>query len=135
MFGATFLGRWVRFNLVGVLGAGVQLLVLTLATTSGWHYLPATLVAVEAAVIHNFCWHERWTWSIQRGSGSHWRRWLEFQGTVGLLSLLSNLFLMRLLVGTLQLPVLVANGLAVVTLACVNFLISDRLVFVQGSGR
>ena len=59
----------------------------------------------------------------------------EFQCTVGLLSLLSNLFLMRLLVGTLQLPVLVANGLAVVTLACVNFLISDRLVFVHGSGR
>ena len=52
--------RWLKFNFVGGIGIGVQLVVLT-ALKSGLHfnYLLATVLAVEAAVIHNFIWHER----------------------------------------------------------------------------
>ena len=45
--------RWLKFNFVGLLGIGVQLLALALLTS--WlhvNYLLATALAVEAAVVH-----------------------------------------------------------------------------------
>src|SRR2546430_14050761 len=55
--------RWLKFNFVGLVGIGVQLLALALLK-SGLHlnYLLATALAVETAVVHNFLWHERFTW-------------------------------------------------------------------------
>jgi putative flippase GtrA len=55
--------RWLKFNFVGGVGIGVQFGALFLLK-SVWHihYLVATVVAVEAAVMHNFVWHERFTW-------------------------------------------------------------------------
>src|SRR5207247_9211302 len=55
--------RWLKFNFVGLIGIGVQLLALVLLK-SGLHlnYLLATALAVETAVVHNFLWHERFTW-------------------------------------------------------------------------
>ena len=56
--------RWWRFNAVGVLGFVVQLGVLGLcAHALHWDYLLATALAVEAALLHNFFWHERYTWA------------------------------------------------------------------------
>ena len=54
----------MKFNLVGALGIAVQLTVL-LGLKSGLHlnYLLATALAVETAVVHNFLWHERYTWA------------------------------------------------------------------------
>ena len=56
--------RWMKFNVVGGIGIGVQLAVL-LCLKSGFHlgYLWATGLGVEAAVVHNFLWHERFTWA------------------------------------------------------------------------
>ncbi len=56
--------RWIKFNAVGGIGIGVQL--AALAILRSWlrlDYLPATGLAVEIAVIHNFLWHERFTWA------------------------------------------------------------------------
>ncbi len=55
--------RWLRFNAVGLAGIVVQL--AALAALKQWTDLPvlaATAIAVEIAVLHNFYWHERWTW-------------------------------------------------------------------------
>src|SRR5215467_4854164 len=95
--------RWLKFNAVGVIGAGVQLAVLTLLLQTGVHYLIATVLAVESAVLHNYVWHVRWTW-IGR-TGSLWR----FHLANGLVSVLSNLFWMRLFTGTLGVPALYSN--------------------------
>ena len=61
--------RFWRFNAVGVLGFAVQLAVLALLVHGGVHYLAATAIAVEAAILHNFLWHERWTWADRPGRG------------------------------------------------------------------
>jgi len=56
--------RWMKFNAVGGIGIGVQL--AALAVFRSWlklDYLVATALAVEIAVIHNFGWHERFTWA------------------------------------------------------------------------
>ena len=57
------LGRWTAFNLVGFGGLAVQLFtVAVLVRLLHVHYLLATAIAVELAVLHNFAWHHRWTW-------------------------------------------------------------------------
>src|SRR5438477_12967275 len=56
--------RWLKFNAVGLLGVGLQLAVLAvLVGRLGMDYLPATALAVESALLHNFLWHERFTWA------------------------------------------------------------------------
>src|SRR4030095_8220151 len=55
--------RFVRFNLVGALGIGVQLTGLWVLVEVGRApYLVATAAAVSAAIVHNFLWHVWWTW-------------------------------------------------------------------------
>jgi putative flippase GtrA len=115
--------RWLRFNAVGLLGVGVQLAALALLLRLGLNYLPATALAVEAALLHNYFWHTRWTW---RGrTGSLWR----FHLANGLLSLCSNLILMRILAGGLHIPPLPANLLAIASTSLINFWLGERWVF------
>lgn len=130
-YSSSLVVRWLRFNAVGALGVGVQLLVLTLlARGAGVHYLVATAVAVETAVLHNFLWHERYTWRDRTLAPTGvLQRLLRFHLTNGLLSLAGNVLLMRLLAEVLHLPLLVANILCIVTCSLANFLMSHALVF------
>jgi putative flippase GtrA len=55
--------RWCKFNFVGGIGIGVQFAALfLLKSVLHFNYLAATAIAVEAAVVHNFVWHEQFTW-------------------------------------------------------------------------
>ena len=131
-------GRVAKFHAVGLVGAGVQLVALAFfKSVAGLNYLPATALAVEVAVLHNFCWHERWTW-VERtrrapGLGLLLARLLRFNLTTGLVSIASNLILMRVFVGTFHLHYLPANVLTIATTSLANFLLSELFVFrVQG---
>jgi GtrA-like protein len=56
--------RWLKFNMVGGMGIAVHLLMLVVLKSGlHLHYLAATALAVETAVVHNFLWHERFTWA------------------------------------------------------------------------
>ena len=53
----------IRFAIVGAVGCVIQVAALWVLTALGqWQWLPATIAAVELAVVHNFFWHDRWTW-------------------------------------------------------------------------
>ena len=126
------LARWVTFNSVGIVGIGVQLGVLIALTE--WldlHYLLSTGIAVEAAIVHNFIWHEYWTWgdrSRPAGQGS-WRRFARFNLFNGLVSVASQLLFTSLYAKTLGIHYAAANLLAIATCSLVNFVVNDRLVF------
>src|ERR1700756_1976669 len=101
--------RWMKFNAVGAGGILVQLGVLAVLKSGlQLDYLFATALAVEAAVLHNFLWHERFTWAdracLTRRQAL--ARLLQFNCTTGAISILGNLLLMRMLVGQAHLPVL-----------------------------
>jgi putative flippase GtrA len=56
--------RWCKFNVVGGMGILVQFAALFfLRSVMHFNYLFATAIAVEAAVVHNFVWHEQFTWA------------------------------------------------------------------------
>lgn len=119
--------RWGRFNAVGGLGIVVQLATLAaLKSGLGLDYLPATALAVEAAILHNFWWHQRWTWA-DRPAASTAARLVRFNLTTGAASILSNLILMRLLTGYLH--YLAANLVAIAVTSIANYLLADRWVF------
>lgn len=117
----------LRYNTVALAGVLVQLAVLhTLQRQLHWHYLAATAFAVEAAVLHNYWWHWKWTWGARQASPSSF---LRYQCTTGLLSIVGNLFGMRLLAGALHLPALPANLATIAGLFVFNFVLADRYVF------
>jgi putative flippase GtrA len=130
------LRRWLKFNAVGALGIAVQLAVL-LALKAGFHlsYLPATALAVEAAVVHNFLWHERYTWADRVRPS--WRkslpRLLRFNLTTGTVSIVGNLALMKLMVDLAHLNYLLANAIAIALCSLANFLVSEEWVFEKAA--
>lgn len=124
--------RWLKFNAVGAIGILVQLSALwLLKSICQVNYLWATGLAVETAVLHNFVWHERWTWKGRGGTGRKQVliRLLGFHLTNGLVSIITNLVLMRILVGRFHVQYLLANLGAVAAGSLVNFFLSDLLVF------
>lgn len=127
--GGLTVWRWMKFNIVGWIGIGVQLAVLT-ALKSGLHlnYLWATALAVQAAVIHNYLWHQRFTWA-DRPAGSEMARFVRFNLTTGAFSIAGNLALMKLLVDAAHVQYLLANIITVATCSLLNFVVSDRVVF------
>ena len=126
--------RWMKFNSVGALGIALQLAVL-FVLKSGFHlsYLPATALAVETAVVHNFLWHERYTWAdrVQPSWRKSLPRLLRFNLTTGGVSIAGNLALMKLLVGLGDLNYLAANGIAIALCSLSNFLLSEVWVFAK----
>lgn len=129
---SPLLSRWLRFNFVGLVGIGVQLAALTLLKeVLHLGYLAATAVAVETAVLHNFVWHEKFTWKDRAGGGMRavLLRLLRFHLGNGLVSILGNLALMRVLVGWLHVHYLVANLITIAICSLLNFLVSERFVF------
>jgi putative flippase GtrA len=124
------MARFLKFNGVGIAGFALQLGLLALLLRLGADYMPATAAAVELTVLHNFFWHERWTWRDRpAGAAGPWRRLGRFHLANGLVSLAGNVLLMRLFVGLLGWPPIPANLLAVLLCALVNYTASDRFVF------
>lgn len=123
--------RWTAFNIVGLSGVAVQLATLTALVSFGCHYLIATAIAVEAAVLNNFFWHERWTWTdrAEGGLSETLDRLLRFNLSVGVISIVQNLFFMNVLVRWLGIPYLPANLMGIASCSLLNFFLSDRLVF------
>jgi putative flippase GtrA len=131
---STIGGRWLRFNLGGAIGIGVQLMVLGLLRT-GLHLnlMLATALAVEAAVVHNFLWHERFTWVDRLGISQResLARFLKFNMSTGWFSIVGNLVLMKALAEMAHMNYVADNLITIATCSVVNFVVSDRVVFSE----
>jgi len=129
--------HFLKFTLVGGMGIAVQLGALALLTAMKVNYLAATGLAVEAAVVHNFLWHQRFTWADRAmRQGKAWQsealqRLFRFQLSNGGISLLGNLLLMRGLVGFARVSLWLASLASIAICFCGNFLASDQWVFFE----
>ncbi len=121
--------RWLRFNLVGIMGFAVQTMTLWLLVR--WAGIPAAAavtIGVLAAVSHNFLWHECFTWP-GRPRARRFERWLSFHLSTGVISVLTNVAVTALVMSMTGLPIVPANAIAVVAASAANFWINDRLIF------
>ena len=121
------------FVAIGAIGFVLQMSVLAwLANNWHWPYLAATALAVESAVLHNFAWHERWTWRDRSHAatfGVTLQRLAKFQVGTGLASILGNLIVTGIVVELLHVTPVVANAVAVGVTSIANFIVADRWVF------
>src|SRR5580698_11478801 len=110
----------------------VQLAML-LGLKSGFHlnYLLSTALAVETVVVHNFLWHERYTWAdrVHPSWQKSLARLLRFNLAAGGVSIAGNLALMKVMVGLGHMNYLIANGVAIALCSLANFLVSEEWVF------
>ena len=131
----TPLTRFLRFNLVGLLGIVTQLAILALLNRAiPTRYLLTSTLAVELTLLHNFAWHLRYTWpqsKVTRRSASI--ALLRFHLSNGLTSLLGNLALMRAFVRSFHAPILLANALAIACCGLANFFLAHHWVFSQST--
>jgi putative flippase GtrA len=122
--------RWGKFNLVGAMGAAVQLTALALLNRwTGGHYLLASAAAIEITLLHNFIWHQHYTWRDRRDRTAWLRQFVRFHLSIGLVSMLGNLVLMRLLVDRAHLPLLLSNVIAIVCCSLANFRLGNNWAF------
>ena len=126
--------RLKLFLTVGAIGFLVQIAALIFLTTAlHWRYEPATAVAVELAILHNFWWHERWTWRDRSTRAATLKRWYRFQISAGCISMVGNLVGTACLVEYFHLVPAAANVAAVAFTSLGNFLVADRWVFLRTS--
>ena len=125
--------RLLRFSVAGLGGFAVQIAMLAALThLLGLHYLAATIIAVEAAILVNFAWHERWTWRrwcASRGAAACVGRLLRFNALTAVTSIAGSVVVTTFLVETASMVPIVANSISVIVLGAVNFVGSDRFVF------
>jgi len=122
--------RFVRFNGVGAIGFGVQLATLAALLRAGVPYLLATAVAVEASIVNNFVWHERWTWRDRPATGgARLARLRRFHLLNGVVSLGGNLLIVAMLLDRAGWTPLAANVVAVASCGVLNYFGADRVVF------
>lgn len=124
--------RFGKFNLVGLLGAILQLLLFYLMNQVG--HLPAptaTVIAVEMAILHNYVWHERFTWRDREPINFRQRtlRLCRFHAGNGLVSLAGNAALIYAFVEWLRVPAVISAAAAIALCAPANFLLADRWVY------
>ncbi len=133
--GARGLRRWLVFNAVGAMGVAVQIAALVVLTeAAGLDYRLATVLAVETAILHNFVWHERWTWR-DRASGrpGPWTRLARFNLVTGALSIAVNVVFTGLYATAFGVHYVIANLLAIGTGSLLTFIANDRFVFRAGT--
>lgn len=112
----------------------MQLGALTLLTRLvGLHYLMATALAVATTVVHNFAWHERFTFYDRvrhsRRLRAVARRFFKFNLLTGVISIGGNVLVMHWLRGYARLPLVAANLVAIGICGGFNYLANERLVF------
>jgi len=112
----------------------VQLAVLAMLNRLlAGHYLAASGIAVEFTLLHNFVWHVHYTWRDRRDDAAMLGQLIRFHLSNGMVSMVGDLALMRLLVQGAHVPVLAANGIAILCCSIVNFCLGDGWAFAARS--
>jgi putative flippase GtrA len=127
--------RLLRFSVAGLIGFLVQVAVIALLVSfTSMHYLIATILAVEVAILINFAWHDRWTWRDRPATNERerWVRLARFNAMTGLTSIVGSVIVTLVLVELLALSPVAANIISVVALGGLNFAGANTLVFRAG---
>jgi len=118
---------------VTVAAAGFLLQTATVGLVTQWTTIApecATAAGVELAVLHNFLWHDRWTWRDRAArSRSRLGRFVTYQLATGTTSIVGNVVVVTLAMRLMPIDATAANVLAVGVMSVANYLIADRLVF------
>ncbi len=121
--------RFVSFGLIGATGIVVNSAALWFFFhTLGWNHLLGAALATQASTTWNFVLVDTVIYR-KRAHGTHLGRAVRFF-TMNNLLLLARLPVFQLLIDR-GLPILIANGITLVLLFVVRFVVSDRAIFAS----
>jgi putative flippase GtrA len=121
--------RPLRYLAVATLGAGVQAIVVAAAAAAGMPPVTATLLGIEAAILHNFAWHDRWTWQDRPRREPRALRLARYNGAMATTSLALGGAVSWVVFEWAGGGLVIANVAAVAAGAIANYYASDRLIF------
>ncbi|NBM15032.1 glycosyltransferase family 2 protein [Streptomyces sp. GC420] len=130
---ASPVARMIAFGLIGLSGFVPNLVALHLLVGAGLHYLPAEIVANQFGVAWNFLLIEVLLFRARRGH----RHWADRAGRFALLAnadLLLRIPLIALFVSQLDMAVLPATALALITTFVLRFAATEALVYLPRKG-
>ena len=109
--------RFMKFNLVGLIGVAVNELILIILAGQGMYYLFSGILAVEVAILSNFILNDAWTFKDRR-SGHILVRLLRFNSLM-LIGLLINLIILFFITEYVGLHFTVSNliGIGIASIA------------------
>jgi dolichol-phosphate mannosyltransferase len=113
-----------KFLCVGAMGVVVNSAALwMLVHHLGWPYLVSSPVAIQLSIVHNFIWHDRWTFNDRRANGTWFARLKSYE-VVTLAGMALNWVLLMVLVGWAGQPLLLANLCGIAAGTLLNFAMS-----------
>ncbi len=121
-------GRVLRFAAVGATGVVVNLGMMGLLLREGMHYVPASLVSTELAIISNFLLQERFVFRSRHHAAS-WRRRAAMSLALNNVDNLLRVPLLLVLVGQGGLSALLAQEVAVAVGFALRFTVLSRVVY------
>lgn len=125
----THAARLVRFTVVGLIAASVQLALLDELIRLGWDPFLANVVGILVSIQVNFVLSARVIWP-DRPIRGRWRQsWVAFHGAM-LSTTALNLAVFTL--ANLVVPHLIAAMAGIAVGGTINYLLGDRLVFRRG---
>jgi len=126
------INRLIKFGIVGVSGVLVNMAILWLFTeTLGIYYLISSILAIFLAMLNNFFWNNRWTWSDRRKPGipALLIRLLKFCFVSSLAAYIGNLGILWSLTHYLGIYYLIANMFGIAVGTTLNFTVNHVWTF------
>jgi len=130
----SMLFRGGKFMAVGWLGMLVNSAVL-FTLKGGLHVplIPASMIAIEVAIIHNFIWHRQWAWA-ERNNGhkkSFFRQLLLYNAATGAVDFSVNISVLWSLSTFLNVHYMLANIVGMCAGPFVKFWLNDKIIFKE----
>lgn len=126
--------RGSKFILVGWIGMIVNSGCLYLFKgVLGFPLIPASLMAIEIAIVHNFFWHRNWTWRDRNGdeNQSLLRQLLTYNLMTGSVDLVANVTVLWLLTTFLGIYYMIANIAGMIVGPFIKFWLNEKVIFKE----
>ncbi len=126
----AFLLRSGKFMVVAWLGAGVNTAFLYLFK-GVWRIpiIPASIMAIEIAIVHNFVWMRYWAWRDRTDRPPFVKQLLFYNAATGAVDLAANVSILWVLSTFFGVHYLVANILGMAAGPFIKFWLNEKLIF------
>ncbi len=93
--------------------------------------IPASMIAIELAIVHNFIWHRNWTWKkrIADKPEPFFKQLLVYNTATGLVDILVNVSLLWILTTFFGVYYLIANVIGMIMGPVIKFWLNEKVIF------
>ncbi len=130
----SMLFRGGKFMAVAWLGMGVNTACLYLFKgILHIKLIPASLMAIEIAIIHNFIWFRTWTWRDRPNKPPFFQQLIKYNLATGAVDFLANVSVLWSLSTFLKIHYLLANILGMIAPPFIKFWLNEKFIFKASS--